>query len=68
MAERQALTGDSYAIYQEKADAILGEDAATPTSQGGGPPELMEKITRVYTEVYDQPGHLRGDAALGPHR
>ena len=57
MAERQALTGDSYAIYQEKADAILGEDAGYTHQPGEEvPPELLEKITRVYTEVYDQPG------------
>ena len=50
MAERQALTGDSYAIYQEKADAILGEDAGYTHQPGEEvPPELMEKITRVYT-------------------
>ena len=49
--------GDSYAIYQEKADAILGEDAGYTHQPGEEvPPELLEKITRVYTEVYDQPG------------
>ena len=57
MAERQALTGDSYSIYQEKADAIMGEDAGYVHQRGEEvPPEILEKITQVYTEVYDQPG------------
>ena len=57
MAERQALTGDSYSIYQKKADAIMGEDAGYVHQRGEEvPPEILEKITRVYTEVYDQPG------------
>lgn len=57
MAERQALTGDSYSIYQEKADEILGEDKDYVYREGEEiPPEVLEKITRVYTEVYDQPG------------
>ena len=57
MVERQALTGDSYQIYREKADAILGEDQDYVYQEGEEiPPEVLEKITRVYTEVYDQPG------------
>lgn len=57
MAERQALTADSYAIYQEKADEILGEDRDYVYQEGEEiPPEILEKITRVYTEVYDKPG------------
>ena len=35
----------------------MGEDAGYTHQPGEEvPPELMEKITRVYTEVYDQPG------------
>ena len=57
MAERQGLTADSYSIYQEKADAILGEDKDYVYKEGEEiPPEILEKITRVYTEVYDKPG------------
>lgn len=57
MAQRQALTADSYAIYQEKADAILGEDKGYVLEEGEEiPPDVLEKITRVYTEVYDKPG------------
>ena len=57
MAERQALTADSYSIYQEKADAIMGEDkdfVYTPEEEI--PTEVLDKITQVYTQVYGQPG------------
>lgn len=57
MVERQALTADSYSIYQEKADEILGEDKDYVYKEGEEiPSEILEKITRVYTEVYDKPG------------
>ena len=57
MAERQALTANSYSIYQAKADEILGEDKGFVYQEGEEiPPEILEKITRVYTEVYDKPG------------
>lgn len=57
MAERQALTADSYAIYQQKADEIMGEDKDFVYKKGEElPPEILEKITKVYTDVYGQPG------------
>ena len=47
MAERQALTADSYAIYQEKADEIMGEDKDFVYKKGEEiPPEILEKITK----------------------
>ncbi len=57
MAERQALTADSYSIYQEKADAIMGEDKGFVYTPGEEiPTEVLDKITQVYTQVYGQPG------------
>ena len=50
MAERQALTADSYSIYQEKADAIMGEDKGFVYTPGEEiPTEVLDKITQVYT-------------------
>lgn len=52
MAQRQALTADAYAEYQAQADRILGEGW---DYEGGEPsPAELEKITRVYEEVYTQ--------------
>ena len=52
MAQRQALTADAYASYQAQTDRILGEGW---TYQGGEPSqEELEKITRVYEEIYTQ--------------
>ena len=57
MAERQALTGNSYNVYQEKTEEIMGEDTGYVPKEGEEiPPEILEKITRVYTEIYNQPG------------
>ena len=57
MAERQALTADSYSIYQEKSDAIMGEDKDFVYTPGEEiPTEVLDKITQVYTQVYGQPG------------
>ena len=57
MAERQALTGNSYSVYQEKTEEIMGEDTGYVPKEGEEiPPEILEKITRVYTEIYNQPG------------
>lgn len=57
MAERQALTADSYGIYQEKADEILGEDKDFVYQEGEEIPDrVLEKITRIYRDVYGKPG------------
>ncbi len=61
MVQRQKLTANSYAIYEEKAAAVLGEDWDFTYAQGEEiPPEKLEKIQRVYTEVYSKPGVFGG--------
>lgn len=65
MEERQRLTADSYAIYQEKTDAILGEGWDFTYRKGQEiPPEKLEKIRRVYVEVYGEEG-VFGNLLLG---
>lgn len=65
MAQRQALTADSYAVYQEKTDAIMGEDKDFVYREGEElSNEVQEKIRRVYLEIYGQEG-LYGAPLLG---
>ena len=56
MAERQAMTGTSFAVYQEKIDRVMGEDKDYQYDGGEIPPETLEKIRRVYTEIYGGKG------------
>lgn len=65
MAERQSRTAGSYAIFQEKADNIMGEDKDFVYREGQEfPEEIREKVRRVYEDVYGQPG-LYGVPLLG---
>ena len=65
MAQRQALTADSFAIYQEKTDEVMDKDKdyeydkSVPMT-----PEIEEKIREVYTEVYSGRG-VYGNTLLG---
>lgn len=52
MEYRQTLSQDSARIYQEPTDEIMGEDKDYIYTGGEIPPALLEKITRVYEEVY----------------
>lgn len=52
MEQRQALTADSYERYQTPTDAILGEDKDYAYTGEEPSPELMDKLRRVYLEVY----------------
>ncbi|WP_322199925.1 O-antigen ligase family protein [Acutalibacter intestini] len=54
MERRQALTGESYDLYQEQSDHIMGEDKDFVYTSGEVPAKIIEKITRVYEEVYTQ--------------
>lgn len=57
MAERQQRSAESNAIFQEKADAIMGEDKDFVYRKGEEfPEEIREKIKSVYRDVYGQPG------------
>lgn len=65
MAERQDLTADSYAIYQEKTDAVMGEDKDFKYKAGEEiSAELLEKIKTVYLDVYSGVG-VYGNPLLG---
>ena len=66
MAQRTALSSDSWATYQEKADLVLGEGWDFTYREGEEiPPEKLGKIRQVYTEVYGQPEGVFGGALLG---
>ena len=56
MAQRQAVSGNSFAVYQEQIDALLGEDADFDPAADPLTPEIRDKLARVYTEVYGQRG------------
>ena len=54
MEYRQSLSQDSFSIYQEPTDEIMGEDKDYVYTGGEVPPEVLTKITRVYEEIYSQ--------------
>lgn len=54
MEYRQSLSQDSFNIYQEPTDEIMGDDKDYVYAGGEVPPEILEKITRVYEEIYSQ--------------
>lgn len=65
MAERQDLTADSYAIYQEKTDKVMGKDKDFKYHDGEEIPEsIRRKIKKVYTDVYSGDG-VYGNPLLG---
>lgn len=52
MEYRQDLTAESFRICQEPTDEIMGVDKDYVYDGGEIPPEIEEKITRVYEDVY----------------
>lgn len=65
MAQRQALTAESQQIYQEKTDAVMGEDRDFHYKKGEEiSPEILEKMKKLYTEVYGGAG-VYGNSLLG---
>lgn len=57
MEARQGFSTDSNTLYQQKTDAVMGEDKDYVYQRGEEiPPEIRTKIERVYTEVYGVPG------------
>lgn len=57
MEQRQAVTATSATVYQEKIDAIMGEDKDFVHQPGEEiPPAVLEKIERVYQDIYGQKG------------
>lgn len=57
MEARQAYSAGSNTLYQEKTDAIMGEDSGFVYEEGKPiDPEVFEKVKQVYTQVYGVPG------------
>ena len=57
MAERQNMGDDTTAIYEEQINEIMGEDSDYTYKDGENiPPEILEKISVVYTEVFGEEG------------
>ena len=52
MTQRRALPGDTYRIYQEQTDQVMGRDKDYTYTGGEIPKETREKITQVYERVY----------------
>ena len=52
MEYRQSLSQDSFDLYQKPTDEIMGNDKDYEYSGGDVPPEILDKITRVYEDVY----------------
>jgi len=52
MIQRRALPGDTYRIYQEQTDQVMGRDKDYTYTGGEIPKETREKITQVYEQVY----------------
>ncbi len=66
MAEREAVTGGTVGIYEEKTAEIMGSGgfSAEYFNKEEIPPETLEKIKRVYTEIYGNKG-VYDDMLLG---
>jgi len=65
MEQRQQVTYTSFSVYQEKIDAIMGEDKDFTYEEGQEIPEqVMKKITAVYRDIYCVKG-VYGETLLG---
>lgn len=65
MEQRQAVSETSFAVYQEKIDAVMGEDRDYVYQEGEEvPPAVYEKIKTLYTNVYGTEG-VYGEVLLG---
>lgn len=65
MAQRQALTADSYAVYQEKTDIVMGDDKDFVYDKNEKISDsVMEKVEKVYSDVYSGKG-IYGNTLLG---
>lgn len=57
MEARQKVSGTSFSVYQEKIDAVMGEDKDFVYKKGEEiPPAVLEKIETVYREIYGKQG------------
>lgn len=65
MEQRQKVSETSFSVYQEKIDAVMGEDNDFVYREGEEiPPAVLEKIKTLYTEVYGKKG-VYGEVLLG---
>lgn len=57
MAQRRNVAGDSFVVYQEKIDAVMGEDKDFQWKRGEEiPADILEKIRTVYRDIYGNRG------------
>ncbi len=65
MEQRQKISAVSFATYQEKIDAVMGEDKDFAYQEGQEiPAEVLRKIEKVYTGIYGRRG-VYGEVLLG---
>lgn len=65
MEQRQKVSAQSFAAYQEKIDRVMGEDKEFSYKKGEEiPPRVLGKIKSVYTEIYGAQG-IYGEVLLG---
>lgn len=65
MEQRQEVSETSFAVYQEKIDAVMGEDKEFTYKKGEEiAPAVYEKIKTLYTDVYGKEG-VYGEVLLG---
>jgi hypothetical protein len=57
MAEKESVADNSFRIYQERTEEIMGNDIDYIYQEGEEIPEdIRNKITQVYTDIYAQEG------------
>lgn len=57
MVQRRSVAGDSFVVYQEKIDAVMGEDKEFQWKKGEEIPDaVLEKIRTVYRDIYGKRG------------
>lgn len=59
MEQRQQVSANSFSLYQKKIDQVMGEDKDFVYQEGEEiPPEILEKITTVYRDLYGAEGEF----------
>lgn len=57
MVQRRSVAGDSFVVYQEKIDEVMGEDKEFQWREGEEiPSEVLEKLKTVYRDIYGKRG------------
>lgn len=65
MSQRQTVSAGSYSAYQEKIDAVMGDDKAfVYNKKEETDPAVLKKIEKVYKSLYGKEG-IYGETLLG---